>query len=238
MRRRPLSLRRTVGSIGVLGIVAITGMMTVWATTGHNSGARHEGDLHALVMRKMTEVDAAREETEQLRNDVEQLRRNAGVPEDLTHQPGEIRARTYRGPGVTVRLTDAPIPDPIPESLSADDLVIHQQDIEAVFNALWSGGAEVLGIQGVEVRMNSTVACVGNVITINGRLFSPPYEISAIGNREQLRAALDNSEQVGIIRQYAAHFGLGYQVSSADDVTIAAQNESGGLSYATIRGDD
>ena len=55
------------------------------------------------------------------------------------------------GPAVTVVLKDAP-KEEIDHAVSsgevtADELVVHQQDIQAVVNALWAGGAEAMTLQ-------------------------------------------------------------------------------------------
>jgi uncharacterized protein YlxW (UPF0749 family) len=56
------------------------------------------------------------------------------------------------GPGIEVSLTDAPVPDGgIPADRVPDDYVVHQQDVESVINALRTGGAEALTIQGERV---------------------------------------------------------------------------------------
>ena len=45
------------------------------------------------------------------------------------------------GPGVTVTLDDADAPDPLPDGLTGDDYIVHQQDVQGVVNALWRSGA-------------------------------------------------------------------------------------------------
>ena len=66
-----------------------------------------------------------------------QKRNTAPLPADAGLDP-------MRGPGVVVTLTDAQrdANGRFPRDASPDDLVVHQQDIQAVLNALWSGGAE------------------------------------------------------------------------------------------------
>src|SRR4051794_3019555 len=53
------------------------------------------------------------------------------------------------GPGLVVTLNDAQrdAEGRFPGDASADDLVVHQQDIEAVLNAMWSAGAEAIQMQ-------------------------------------------------------------------------------------------
>ena len=84
--------------------------------------------------------------------------------------------------------------DDAPSSVAAngiepDLLVVHQEDIQAVVNALWSGGAEAMTIQGQRV-ISTAVKCVGNTVVLHGIPYGPPYEISAIGDQARLRAAL------------------------------------------------
>jgi uncharacterized protein YlxW (UPF0749 family) len=131
-----------------------------------------------------------------------------------------------RGPAVAVVLSDAPretrglplapgVPEPEP-----DDLVVHQQDVQAVVNALWSGGAEAMTIMGRRVTSLTAVRCVGNTLLLQGDVYSPPFEIVAIGDTGGLVAALEADPGVDLFRQYARAYRLGYRVDVADDVTL------------------
>lgn len=178
---------------------------------------RYGSDLRSLIHAKENVVSQLRGETTQLQNTAQQLQESS----QIQPKPGPEDARaTLVGPGLRVTLTDAPIPEPFPPDLNADDLVIHQQDIEAVFNALWAGGAEAIAIQGMRVQMNSQVSCVGNVININGQLFSPPYEITAIGDSAQMREKLYQDEQIKIIQQYVARYNLGFTVRDQNEIVM------------------
>ena len=81
-----------------------------------------------------------------------------------------------RGPGLVVTLTDAQrdANGRFPRDASPDDLVVHQQDIQAVLNALWSGGAEGIQMQDQRIIGTSAPRCVGNTLLLNGRTYSPP----------------------------------------------------------------
>ena len=91
-----------------------------------------------------------------------------------------------KGEAVTVTLNDAPpnataklpgYPEPQP-----DYLVIHQQDLQAVVNALWQGGAQGIKVMDQRLISTSAVRCVGNTLILQGRVYSPPYKITAIGD--------------------------------------------------------
>ncbi|HYN97213.1 MAG TPA: DUF881 domain-containing protein [Pilimelia sp.] len=140
-----------------------------------------------------------------------------------------------RGPGLTVQLDDAPRPadGSRPGNASNDDLVVHQQDVQAVVNALWSGGAEAMSIMGVRVISTSAVRCVGNTLLLHGRVYSPPFVIRAIGDPQRLRAALAESEGVRGFREAAADFGLGYRETVDSGLRLPAFDGSGSLRHAT-----
>ena len=81
---------------------------------------------------------------------------------------------------MTVALDDAPpqarsrpLPPGIP-SPTPDDLVVHQQDIQGVVNALWAGGAEAMTLMGQRVIATTAVRCVGNTLLLHGAVYSPP----------------------------------------------------------------
>jgi uncharacterized protein YlxW (UPF0749 family) len=116
---------------------------------------------------------------------------------------------------------------------SPDDLVVHQQDVQAVVNALWAGGAQAVQLMDQRVISTSAVRCVGNTLILQGRVYSPPYTITAIGDADRLVGALSRSTAVRNYRQYAAAYGLGYQVGARSDVTIPAYTGALDLRYAT-----
>jgi uncharacterized protein YlxW (UPF0749 family) len=128
------------------------------------------------------------------------------------------------GPGLTVTLSDAPVgataripgvPEPGP-----NDLVIHQQDIQAVVNALWRGGAR--GVQVMDQRLISTsaVRCVGNTLILQGRVYSPPYVVKAVGDTGTLRGALDSDPYIANYQQYVNAYGLGWKVDEQGSMTL------------------
>src|SRR3954471_3721042 len=121
------------------------------------------------------------------------------------------------GPGLTVTLDDAPRRDGVdPASDDPDDLVVHQQDVQAVVNALWAGGAEAMTLMGQRVISTSAVRCVGNTVVLHGRVYSPPFVVSAIGDPERLRISLDEEPGVELFRTYVDRYDLGYSVRTAD----------------------
>ncbi|WP_083431782.1 DUF881 domain-containing protein [Actinomyces urinae] len=214
-------------------VLFLAGLLFAGSMTFRPSvGSRYDSDLLSLVARKEAAVKELSADNEEMYKQIDQM--ITAVP-DQPQLPVSERTRVeLAGPGVTVTLNDAPIPEPLPEGVVADDLVIHQQDIEAVFNALRSGGAEALSVQGRFVRADSKVSCVGNVINIDGKLYSPPYEIGAIGDAAKMRGALAQDPQIAVLGEYVARFNLGYSVRDEAKVRISAVNQQPVFNFVKV----
>jgi uncharacterized protein YlxW (UPF0749 family) len=140
------------------------------------------------------------------------------------------------GPGLTVVLNDSSrrIGDSGPGAPDNDDLVVHQQDVQAVVNALWAGGAEAMSIMDVRVISTSAVRCVGNTLLLHGQVFSPPFKITAIGEPTTMHRALESAEGVRQFRDAVADLGLGYSETVEGNVTVRAYDGSSDLRSARV----
>lgn len=148
---------------------------------------------------------------------------------------GPVGLVPVRGPGLTVLLDDAPRrPDGSlpPNARNVDDVVVHQQDVQAVVNALWAGGAEAMTIMGQRIIATGAVKCVGNTLLLYGRVYSPPFRIVAIGDPGRLRRALDRSGGVQEYRLAVAYFGVRYDVHEDQEVTLPGYDGPLRLGYA------
>ncbi|MDT0342125.1 DUF881 domain-containing protein [Streptomyces litchfieldiae] len=231
--------------LGTVAVFALAGLI-FWLSFQVSRGNNIRTDDSLLQMSDLIREHAR--ENESLESSAAALRAevDALADRDNPADPAEQRRLAeleeaaglteLSGTGLTVTLTDAPpdatalIPD-VPEP-SPNDLVIHQQDLQAVVNALWAGGAK--GVQVMDQRLISTsaVRCVGNTLILQGRLYSPPYTITAVGDRDQLRAALDDSPQIRNYQQYVAAYGLGWDVREHSSVTLPGYTGSVALQHA------
>jgi uncharacterized protein YlxW (UPF0749 family) len=143
-----------------------------------------------------------------------------------------------RGPGLVVTLNDAQrdADGRFPRDASPDDLVVHQQDIQAVLNALWSGGAEGIEMQDQRIIATSAPRCVGNTLLLNGRTYSPPYTVTAIGDAGAMQAALAAAPLVTLYKQYVVRFGLGYAEEPRAEVELVGHTEPVRLRFAQPAG--
>ncbi|GHE03905.1 membrane protein [Streptomyces alanosinicus] len=140
------------------------------------------------------------------------------------------------GHGITVTLNDAPpnataklpgYPEPQP-----DYLVIHQQDLQAVVNALWQGGAQGIKVMDQRLISTSAVRCVGNTLILQGRVYSPPYKITAVGDPDKLQQALAASKAIQTYMVYVNVYGLGWKVTDDGTVTLPGYSGTVDLHYA------
>jgi uncharacterized protein YlxW (UPF0749 family) len=139
------------------------------------------------------------------------------------------------GPGVEITLDDAPRrPDgSLPIGARPDDVVIHQSDVQAVVNAVWASGADAVAIMDQRLIATSAVRCVGNVLLLQGRTYSPPFVVTAIGDAGAIRAQLAASPQVQVFRQAVEDYGLGFAVQDRGEVTLPAYDSPPAMEYAT-----
>ena len=118
------------------------------------------------------------------------------------------------GPAVRVDLDDAPASMRNNPDVNPDDLVVHQQDVQAVINAMWRGGATAVTVMGQRVISTSAVKCVGNTLSLQGRVYSPPYRIVAVGKTRDITRSIFEDDDVQVYRDYADAVGLGWRIQA------------------------
>lgn len=233
-RLRRAATRSTGGRTGArlisLAVCVLAGFMI--ATSAINAGGsdlrpNRNTDLAGLIESEARHNRALADRIAALRRDVDALAKPEGtaVPADALQDAAALAGQTpVRGPAVVVSLDDAP--SGVAPQVSPELLVVHQQDIQAVVNALWSGGAEAMTIQGQRVTSRTGVKCVGNSVVLHGVPYAPPYEIVAIGDQGRLELALAGSSALQVYRQYMDAYGLGYTQRREADVTLPAYRGS------------
>ncbi|ADG72941.1 protein of unknown function DUF881 [Cellulomonas flavigena DSM 20109] len=243
--RAPRTRRRGLGrgAVSVGLVLGLSGLMfTVNARSSAGTDDRHPQDLRELTQKQSATVERLSSEVDLLRAEVEQLTAEqnalAGRPA-VQPRAGDVVASgsvPVSGRGLTVTMDDAPV-DARREALSPDLLVVHQQDIQAVMNALWAGGAEAMGLMDQRVVSTTGVQCQGNVLRLHGRMYSPPFVISVVGDPERLRAALDADGAVSVYVRDAGDLGLGWDVQDRDTVDLPAYSGATELTWARVPDD-
>jgi uncharacterized protein YlxW (UPF0749 family) len=229
----------------VPAIALVAGMLfATSAETAQGSDLRsgRRVELAQLVSAEERTVMDATRRVVTLQGDVDQLEKSASLGDarvGAARVEGDklesyVGLRAVRGGGLTVVLDDAARrPDgSLPPDARPDDVIVHQQDVQSVVNALWSGGADSMAVMGQRLITTGAVRCVGNTLLLYGRTYSPPFTITAIGDPGQMRRALEVEPGVILYRQAVAYFGLGYEVKDERDVTLPAYEGPLRLGYA------
>ncbi len=171
--------------------------------------------LTELIARERADVEQRERAAADLRREVEALSQRAAdvdsrVAEASAAAPLELAAGLVpvTGPAVTVSLDDAPRREGRPPlSEDPDDLVVHQQDVQAVVNALWSGGAEAMTLMGQRIVSTSAVRCVGNTVILHGRVYGRTARGSPLAatDADQLDEVPVTSEPAGEMGHLGFH---------------------------------
>ncbi|WP_226434870.1 MULTISPECIES: DUF881 domain-containing protein [Rhodococcus] len=229
------TFRRVAWGSATLAVCLVAGLLL-----GTTRGASHGDELRVgdsprlsdLVRAAQAEADGLAATRDSLSADVSELQDHTAATDDdvagvlaeleALEDPAGLTAR--RGPGVTITLTDAPrgADGRYPSDASPDDLVVHQQDVQSVLNAVWSGGAEAVSMQDQRIVATSAPRCIGNTLLLHGRTYSPPYVVTALGDPARIIAALDAEPGIRVYKQYASRYGLGFTQQPGTDLTVPA----------------
>ncbi|MEV0174426.1 DUF881 domain-containing protein [Streptomyces sp. NPDC050803] len=238
-RRFPPVRVLTVGVFALAGLIFFTSFNTAKGTNIRTDDSLLK--LSDLIHERSLKNGELDESNAALRDDVESLaERDDGSTkaEDEKLAALEKNAGTQKltGDALTVTLNDAPpdataklpgYPEPQP-----DYLVIHQQDLQAVVNALWQGGAKGIKVMDQRLISTSAVRCVGNTLILQGRVYSPPYKITAVGDPDKLQKALAASPAIQNYMVYVNVYGLGWKVTEDGTVTLPGYSGTVDLQYA------
>jgi uncharacterized protein YlxW (UPF0749 family) len=211
-------------------VFAIAGAMFIASASASQDGIlrldRTGGLREAITARAEQNID--------LKGDVDRLAAEVAALQSQT-DPGFALERTNEqiaalspmvgltevvGPGVTVTLDDAKAPTPLPDGLTGDDYIVHQQDVQGVVNALWRSGASGVTVMGERLISTSAVRCVGNTVILQGRVYSPPFVIAGVGDLDRMTAALDEDESVQFFRQWAGVVGMRYEQQVSRELAL------------------
>lgn len=228
--------------IPVLTLFAGT-LFAASASTAHGTDLRggSRTKVTELISQEQRGYQGAQHTYRRLHQQVDELGRQAGQRDARVRTAQQNADRLaalsgftpVSGRAVRVSLDDAPRDRRVAGDPSPDDLVVHQQDVQAVVNALWAGGATGMQIMDQRLISTSAVRCVGNTLILQGVVYSPPFRITATGAPDRLRAALDASPEIQIYRQYVDEYGLGYTVKTLQKTTLPAYTGNATPKYAT-----
>jgi uncharacterized protein YlxW (UPF0749 family) len=199
-------------------------------------------DLASLVSADAQQYDGLKNRVTSLSHQVEALsetvnnKRVVEMDRQAERMKGPAGLLPVSGPGVTVTLSDAhhSIDQNTPDNLNL--LLVHQQDIQAVVNAMWKGGAVAVTIQGQRVVTTTGIRCIGNSVQLQGVPYGQPYVISAVGDPVALTRAIAKDPYLQVYRADAAdpNIAVGWDEKVESRITAPAYDGLLGMSYAKV----
>jgi uncharacterized protein YlxW (UPF0749 family) len=212
------------GSAGIAGFLFVASGITADGTNLRTGGLE---DLRSLVLDRASKVGVLQSEVDTLATEVNDLTETKISPA-LSARINQLEQATgltpVSGSALRISLDDAPREpgSPLPDGVAPDDLVVHQQDVQSVVNAMWRGGATAIQVMDQRIISTSAIRCVGNTLLLQGQVYSPPFVVTAIGNTSELQQALKDEPGVALYREYVERLNLGWDVSILNQTTIPA----------------
>ncbi|QDQ97317.1 DUF881 domain-containing protein [Tomitella fengzijianii] len=127
------------------------------------------------------------------------------------------------GPGIAVRITEpeggGDLSDserPQPRSGQA----VFDRDLRAIVNALWAGGAEAVGINGVRIGPDTAIRQAGGAILVDNQPVVSPYEIDAIGDQNALSVDFVDSAAYLRMQSLTQLYGVEVAFESRSDLRL------------------
>jgi uncharacterized protein YlxW (UPF0749 family) len=137
-----------------------------------------------------------REELETIQNEVrnkeeqiaEQEQTSFNLVEDLNKLRMVVGTVAVKGPGIKVTLADTSY---IPDGENPNQYIVHEEHLRSVIYELLVTGAEAVAINGQRISHQTSIVCIGPVVSVDGIQHPAPFEIVALGDPEIFSSALN-----------------------------------------------
>ncbi|MDQ4054106.1 MAG: DUF881 domain-containing protein [Actinomycetota bacterium] len=239
--------RRGAWRIGTPLVVLLSGALFAISydnSEGTDLRPGRYADLASLAQAERDQYDDLTAELAELNAEVEELTGSVDdqsvrrLERELDRISGPAGLEPVAGPGVTVTLSDAPedVADKVldQDEIDPNRLIVHQQDLQAVVNAMWQGGAEAMTLQGQRIVSTTGIKCEGNAVLIQGVPYPQPYVVEAIGSPAAIQTAIESDEDVSAYRNDADNpsIAVGWSLDTEDRIEAPAYDGLLDLSYA------
>ncbi|GAA1141079.1 DUF881 domain-containing protein [Nocardioides aquiterrae] len=208
--------------LGVVVVAAFGVLVTVAALQTQQGADVRSASRTSLI----EQINQGRDNLAELqRRIVRQRELNVGLQSQLdavTSQQLAAESRVQRlatstgfeavtGPGVKITVDDNP-----------DGTLVRDRDLRPAVNGLWEAGAEAIAVNGNRLTARSAIRNSGIAIRVNNRSLSPPYVITAIGNKNTLQADLMQTTSGLWFRSLVEQLGFPWSMDNVDQLTLQA----------------
>ena len=221
--------RRAVAVLLLVALGLVTGTAAAQVRKRQASMEGVRAELVSDVKRQTATTDDLAESAAALRRDVDRLQ-DAGLSAGAAGRAAAARLAALelaagigpvRGPGIVVRLDDAPAPtDPEVDAGGTEEGRVLDRDLQDVVNALWAAGAEAISVNGLRLTVQTAIRSAGEAILVDYRPLSPPYTVRAIGDPKVLEPAFVDGEVGRRLATYTSLYGIELVVRRSDAQTL------------------
>lgn len=227
------------------GLCGILFVLSAINSEGNDLRPGRYTDLASLVSTESDQVTRLKDQVTALSSEVESLTNavNDKRVTRLQRKTERLRAPAgldpVTGPGITVTLSDAPEDVINSSTRNLNLLVVHQQDIQAVVNAMWRGGAAAISVQDQRLVTTTGIKCEGNAVQLDGQPYAQPYEITAVGDQVALLRAIEEDPDLRVYREQAKlpDIAVGWNLESHAAITVPGYTGVTTMTYATVKTD-
>jgi uncharacterized protein YlxW (UPF0749 family) len=227
---------RQLAGIAVLAVVALaTGFVLASQAkaqllTPSNQVARYQALVFSVQELEATNADSRRE-ISALRAQIDSLEADAAArsaaTQTLRSQVDDLRAHAglvaMHGPGVEVDLRNGDATT----GVSGAGYLVTYEDVQDVVNLLFAQGAEGVAVNDRRITpLTAFSGSAGQVVIDQGSPFTSPIKIVAVGDRNRMFAALDDSSALPSIRAREVEFNVHLNFFGSPDVSLPAADSS------------
>ena len=244
--RPPRRSRSLAWRVGTPVVALLSGALFVVSAADSGGTDLRPGrytDLASLAEAEADDVEDLQDRVQDLDEDIDDLTAEvddwgvARIRGQVAQLEDPAGFRPRRGPGLTITMSDSPgdlLDDAVEAGYDRDQLVVHQQDLQAVVNALWRGGATAVTLAGERIITTTGIKCEGNAVQLDGVPYPQPFVIQAVGDPEALVEAVEGDPIVTGYRADAANplIQIGWDLEEEQEVEAPAYDGILALRYA------
>jgi uncharacterized protein YlxW (UPF0749 family) len=188
------------------------GMLLVWtflaqAAYRAQTGSSKNSNLIKVINQLEKETSGMEDQIGILRRQLDQAQKNQLGSSQLNEIQNQLQwLKTHAGivevtgPGISIELDDNKVGAAAAQATKTgtyqpENFIIHDKNLLYLVYELKTAGAEAIAVNNQRIINSSSIRCVGSVIMVNSTHLAPPYEITAIGNPDNLTKALLNGEE-------------------------------------------
>jgi uncharacterized protein YlxW (UPF0749 family) len=214
----------------------LIGFVLVVAYVHTSRGAPEAAKVHSALVGR---VQAAQADGDRLQAQEQSLAAQANAIRDEALAGGALAGQVDRsqvlagltavhGPGVEVDLDEPPAATPSTAAGRGGTSgiergnILTDRDVRSIVNELWADGAEAIAVNGVRLTPTSAIRFAGDAVLVDLQPVTPPYQIKAIGNADQLDTRFASSDVASRYQTLVSADGISFSFAGHSSLTLPA----------------